>query len=306
MPIPLLNLASHDGLQVWFRYGEHAPGDDHTREYRFHTPIHVDAGRIGRDNIAMNLRINTAEANLRASASITQAPLARLPAGHLVVTTAAVQGNFQPCQTQIGGHTLSGCVHNSLLRQEINPEVDRLAEIAGAEYREFLFGTRHETHPDSKVQIKGYWLSFQATANPVSVPWSAAFISFIVERANLTKSFKFAGAHTTYFSDSKTARLAGDTSRAYWAFPLDERILEVGDLIGYFRIGGICGSASHGYDDLPGSFCSHSDIVVAIRDRAITIGGNVSNTVKVTEVPLTATGSVAPGNKRILIMKRNF
>lgn len=44
---------SHDGSQVWFRYGEHAPGDDHTpsgdhtKEYRFHTPIHVDSGRIG-------------------------------------------------------------------------------------------------------------------------------------------------------------------------------------------------------------------------------------------------------------------
>jgi hypothetical protein len=61
------------------------------------------------------------------------------------------------------------------------------------------------------------------------------------------------------------------------------------------------------YDDLPGDFCAHSDVVIAIRNGvAFTIGGNVSQTVKVKEVPLTADGKVAAGNQHIVVMKRNF
>jgi hypothetical protein len=74
-----------------------------------------------------------------------------------------------------------------------------------------------------------------------------------------------------------------------------------------YRTGRDCGSAVRTYDSLPGNFCAHSDLVVALRgDKAITIGGNVGNTVKVTEVPLTATGNAADGKKRIVIMARNF
>ncbi len=61
------------------------------------------------------------------------------------------------------------------------------------------------------------------------------------------------------------------------------------------------------YDSLPGDFCSHCDLVVAMRGgEAITIGGNVGNTVKVKKVPLTATGHASEGSKRIAIMARNF
>jgi len=257
----------------------------------------------------MNLRVSASEANLRATPNTAQAPLSRLPAGHLIVATGAVQGRWQPCQTTIGGLSLNGFVNTSLLREPINPEVDRLIEFAGAEFREFLFGTRHETHPDSEKRIKAFWLSFQSTTQLVSVPWSAAFISFVIGKAGLTKSFAFSGRHTTYLSESKKAFVKNpqDSSLAYWAVQLSERKLQLGDMVGYYRTGRNCGSTVRTYDSLPGNFCSHCDVVVAIRgNTAITIGGNVSNTVKVTEVPLDATGHVKTGSKRIVVMKRNF
>jgi hypothetical protein len=228
--------------------------------------------------------------------------------GHLVVALDEPEGNWRRCQTRLDNHDLEGFINVSLLRQEINTEVDRLVEIAGAEFRRFLFGTRHESHPDSRARIKDYWLSFSSSAHDaVKVPWSAAFISFVVKNAGLSKSFAFAESHTTYMSDSKRAKLAGDSSRAYWAVRLNERQLQVGDLVGAYRTGKDCGSAVRTYDSLPGDFCSHCDLVVAIRGgKAITIGGNVSNTVKVTEVPLTATAQAAEGSKRIAIMARNF
>ena len=257
--------------------------------------------------MTMNLRIDSTEADLRRTPGTSQAPLARLPIGHPVTATAAQQGAWQPCQTKIDGHDLEGFVRASLLREELSPEVDRLVELAGAEFKRFLFGARHEEHPEAAKRIADYWRSFGHRVEPPSVAWSAAFISFIVKNANLTKSFKFAEAHTTYFSDSKRAKLAGDSSRAYWAVRLSESELQVGDLVGMYRTGGDCGSAVRTYDSLPGDFCSHSDLVVAIRDgKAITIGGNVGNTVKVTEVPLTATGRATDGRKRFVIMARNF
>jgi len=78
-------------------------------------------------------------------------------------------------------------------------------------------------------------------------------------------------------------------------------------MVGYYRTGVDCGSAVRTYDSLPGDFCSHCDVVVAIRGNiANSIGGNVSNTVKVTEVPLDTTGHAQTGHKRIVVMKRNF
>lgn len=256
----------------------------------------------------MNLRIDATVANLRATPNTSQAPLAALPVGHPVTALADAQGNWRQCKTELDGHELRGFINTSLLREAINPEVDRLVELAGAEYRRFLFGTRHESHPESRARINDYWLSFSPTAfDAVSEPWSAAFISFIVKSAQLSKSFAFAKRHTIYMSDSKRAKLSGDTSKAYWAVRLSERVLQVGDLIGAYRTGDRCGSARQTYDSLPGDFCSHCDLVVAIRGgKAITIGGNVSNTVAAKEVGLTADGHVVEGAKRIAIMARNF
>jgi hypothetical protein len=258
----------------------------------------------------MDLRVNNPEANLRVTPDTSKAPLTALPAGHFVTTTGELTGTsrvWQPCSTFVDGHDLEGYVHTSLLRLPINAEVDRLIEAAGKEYKDFSWGKRNENHPTSKLRIRAYWQSVPLTPQPVSEPWSAVFISFIIRQASLTKSFKFSQRHTTYFSDSKTAFLDGDSSRAYWAVRLNDRVLEVGDLVGYCRTGSNCGTVSYSYGDLPGDFCSHSDVVVAIRNGiALTIGGNVSQTVKVKEVPLTAAGKIAVGNQRILVMKRNF
>ncbi len=256
----------------------------------------------------MLFRIDSSIANLRATPNTAQAPIVGLPVGHPVEAVEGPQGSWQKCQTRLDSHVLEGFIHVSLLRREINPEVDKLVELAGAEYRRFNFGTRHESHPDSRARIKDYWLSFSRTAQDAEkVAWSAAFISFVVKNAGLSKSFAFAESHTTYLSDSKRARLAKDSSRAYWAVRLQERKLTVGDLVGAYRTGKDCGSSVKTYDSLPGDFCSHCDLVVAIRDGvAITIGGNVSNTVKAKEVPLSATGQTLEGSKRFVVMARNF
>lgn len=255
----------------------------------------------------MTLRIHAAVANLRPEPNTTLAPLAQLPAGHPVEPLAAAQGNWRRCRASVDGFSLDGFIHVGLLREEINPLVDRLIELVGREFRFFKFGDQFEGHPLSKERIKSYWLSFQATAKPVSEPWSAAFISFCMKKTELLLSFKFSGRHTTYLSDSKVAKLNNDASRAYWAVKLGDRVVQVGDLVGAFRTGGTCGNTTKTYNSLPGDFCSHVDVVVAVRDGvAWAIGGNVGNTVMFKEIPLTPTGRVKAGDKRITTMARNF
>lgn len=255
----------------------------------------------------MPLRIHAAVANLRPEPNTSLAPLTQLPAGHPVEPLGPQQGAFRPCRAIIDGFSLEGFIHSSLLREEINPMVDRLIEAAGREFKFFKFGEQSEKHPLSQERIKSYWHSFQQEAKPVSEPWSAAFISFCMKKAELNLSFKFAGRHTTYLSDSKTARLNNDASRAYWAVKLGERVVQVGDLVGAQRMGRGCTKAVKTYDSLPGDFCSHVDVVVAVRpDKAIVIGGNVGNTVKFSEIPLTSTGRVQAGSRRITTMARNF
>jgi hypothetical protein len=255
----------------------------------------------------MPLRIHAAVANLRPAPNTTLAPLTQLPAGHPVEPLGDPLGDWRPCRATIDGFALDGFIHTGLLRAEINPLVDRLIDIVGREFKFFKFGEQFEQHPLSKERIKSYWLSFQGTAKPVSEPWSAAFISFCMKKTVLDLSFKFAGRHTTYLSDSKTAKLNNDASRAFWAVKLSERVVKVGDLVGAFRTGGVCGSAVKTYDSLPGDFCSHVDVVVAVRaDKAWAIGGNVGNTVTFKEIPLTPTGRIQAGNKRITTMARNF
>lgn len=255
----------------------------------------------------MPLRIHAAVANLRPVPNTTLAPLTQLPAGHPVEPLGALQGDFRPCRATIDGFSLDGFIHKSLLRDEINPIVDRLIDTVGREFKFFKFGEQFEQHPLSQERIKSYWHSFQATAPPVSEAWSAAFISFCMKKAALELSFKFTGRHTTYLSDSKKAKLNNDASRAYWAVKLSDRVVQVGDLVGAFRTGGNCGNATKTYDSLPGDFCSHVDVVVAVRaDKAWVIGGNVGNTVTFKEIPLTPTGRVKAGGKRITTMARNF
>ena len=258
-------------------------------------------------DVTMTLRIHAAVANLRPAPNTTLAPLEKLPAGHPVEPLGPAQGNWRPCRATVDGIALDGFIHVSLLREEINPMVDRLIELVGREFRFFKFGEQFEQHPLSQERIKSYWLSFQNTAEPVSVAWSAAFISHCMKKTNLNLSFKFTGRHTTYLSDSKTAKLNNDASRAYWAVKLGERVVKVGDLVGAFRTNTTCGFAVKTYDSLPGDFCSHVDVVVAVRsDVAFVIGGNVGNTVMFNEIPLTPAGRVRAGGKRITTMARNF
>jgi hypothetical protein len=151
--------------------------------------------------------------------------------------------------------------------------------------------------PDGKGQAKK-WDDF---------PWSAAFVSFIMDASGAGNTFKYSGRHATYIVDSvKNIDTANQPFRGY---RINEKTPEIGDLICAPR-GENIGLT---YEQIvqTGDFQSHCDIVVAKnRDNTVdAIGGNVGDTVAKTIVALNSDGYIVVSDtsfrKWFVLIKNN-
>ena len=80
-------------------------------------------------------------------------------------------------------------------------------------------------------------------------------------------------------------------------YKINEKKVELGDLVCYARQDGVT-------YDTTGSYNSHCDLVVEIDgDNAYAIGGNVSNSVTKSTIPLTSDGYAKAGNRRFVVIK---
>jgi hypothetical protein len=113
-------------------------------------------------------------------------------------------------------------------------------------------------------------------------PWSAAFISHCFKKAGAAKNFPYASGHFGYCSSIvKSPKKYPLTLVDPTSVPL-----QVGDLLWAARGGGDCPKPPATYGKAVAAlksaawFCSHCDIVVAVRPGEVdVIGGNVSNSV---------------------------
>ncbi|CUH82546.1 DUF2272 domain-containing protein [Tropicibacter naphthalenivorans] len=166
-------------------------------------------------------------------------------------------------------------------------------------------------------------------------PWSAAFISYVVRQAGITSAdgFLFSGAHMRYIVGALRNREQSLTDRPFWLLDARELVNEVqlqpGDLLCFNRTARIRGrrvATNHSYSSLRQQYwdgenhainpvsaentrrrviASHTSVVVGTRQTdsgAVVqcIGGNESNTVRLREYPINASGGlVDPGAARI-------
>ena len=120
-----------------------------------------------------------------------------------------------------------------------------------------------------------------------SHPWSAAFISWVMRRAGVGRQFRSSGAHAVYISWAKKNRLRR-SSNPFKAYRISEVSPVVGDLVCRSRAG-----SRATYDNIRPGLKTHCDIVVGKGYRRIyTIGGNVSNSVSITAVPVNERGRI--------------
>ena len=120
-------------------------------------------------------------------------------------------------------------------------------------------------------------------------PWSAAFVSWVMCESGLDESAEFrrAVAHHTYIDQAIRARDGSGSQAVFTAYDIGETTISPGDLL--------CSGRRPAYRTLAErrrqlgeGARTHCDVVVqldAVRDRILTIGGNVRGTVSLKLMP---------------------
>lgn len=186
-----------------------------------------------------------------------------------------------------------------------SPFARRLADVAFGQHTRFHMAD--EADPALCRQIRRYWtetgLGFTSC---VSVPWSAAFVSWCMLSAGATEDeFTFAAAHSVFVHRAIRDARAG--VGLFHGVDIDAHAPAVGDLVQNNRLGttfDFAHAASHS------QYKSHSAVVVEVGQDsvgrfALTIGGNEGNSIRRTVVRLRPDGRVRQraGNPYICVVR---
>lgn len=197
-----------------------------------------------------------------------------------------------------------------------SPYCNRAIAIATQEWQRFGGQVRalnghlapeghEETEEPFSTTINKYWRAVDPasllTGKDVNVPWSAAFISYVMTQADqgTPKAFRVARAHRTYIRWAINNRLNSVPGARFIGWPLSLRVIEPGDIIGKFRENDDDSIDGMTYDEAAlttKSYGAHCDLVVAVNGQvADVIGGNVSDSVTKTQLRLNPDGTL-PGS----------
>ncbi|MCB9352146.1 MAG: DUF2272 domain-containing protein [Lewinellaceae bacterium] len=205
------------------------------------------------------------------------------------------------------------CEYYRVQRQRWVQVKQDIVRIAQDQYsRIWNNGTNVERNPAMQRVIQDYWLrgpyngvAIPSNINIPTTPWSAAFISWVINRAGGGDKFSKVGnetnyrttsngyrpvAHWRYVAPSKINRQMNSIVNPIYAYNINEVRPQVGDIVVKSR-----GHSSATYGDHVNRL-THGDIVVSVNSDSITvIGGNSgpnSNTVFRRNFPLDASGFV--------------
>lgn len=175
----------------------------------------------------------------------------------------------------------------------------RSVKNALEEYKLWGEGDKNETDSKMYATIKKYWDAIgwnESQWSPSGTAWSSAFISYIMKKSRANEDdFKLASSHSQYITKAIANRKG--KAKGFKGYKIDEKKVELGDLVCYARQDGVT-------YDTTGSYNSHCDLVVEIDgDNAYAIGGNVSNSVTKSKIPLTSDGYAKAGNRRFVVIK---
>jgi hypothetical protein len=138
----------------------------------------------------------------------------------------------------------------------------------------------HKEGEDGFYQRVGtYWLDGTNTASVdgrnTGMPWSAAFISWVMKTSGAGDRFRYSTLHSVYIYQAIRDLLRNNTEAGFWCWRLSELKPAIGDIVCWSRQAGIDYDNQNG-----GDYKGHCDIVVEVlSDRVNVIGGNVGNSV---------------------------
>ena len=168
----------------------------------------------------------------------------------------------------------------------------RIVEVANQEWQRWQRGRTQEDDPGIRKVLEDYWRTGVGWLpdDPKwwsKYPWSAAFISWVIRQAGAGNDFSYSAAHAVYVAAARDNRLANN-SNPFKAYRTSEVAPQPGDLVCKRRQDGVT------YDNVRGGHLTHCDVVTAVKGNKLeTIGGNVSDSVKMTPVDVDAQGRIA-------------
>ena len=167
-----------------------------------------------------------------------------------------------------------------------------------------------ETEPPLRQRVLEYFalVGRKDIVDPSAEPWSAAFISFVMNQAGASPTqFPISPSHHRYILAGLRNRVNNNLTASIVYFDRDEIAPRVGDLIGFSRTAAVK-DRSDLERRLPDTFFpSHTDLVIdASPGRLKVIGGNVSQTIKTTTVRSDAAGMIDPADEHFFVLRINL
>ncbi len=206
-----------------------------------------------------------------------------------------------------------GVVFGKYLREPGRPEVEALLRATLDEWLRFDKGLASESADPHYKYVREMWAAIgepydgrSRDAEGRQVPWSAAFISWVVRRAGPAYAgFQFAASHSVFVNNAIKARLTKRLDKPFWGYRITEMKPELGDIIQRNRDKG---RFTYSYAENHSQYISHSDIVVEVTPDVVrVVGGNVNDTVTlkgdVQEYELDANGFIRPDLGVIALLK---
>ena len=163
-------------------------------------------------------------------------------------------------------------------KQKSSPFKKKLINLANEEWDKWNKGGVRikEGSQDTIQDLRDYWEKGAGVKQNdnyyVEEAWSSAFISYLMRMAGAGDDFKYASSHSQYIEQAVKNRKENN-SKKFKAYKPNEVDVKVGDLVCYPRQSGV------GYDSGAG-YKSHCDLIINVDgDKAVGVGGNVSDSV---------------------------
>jgi len=294
----------------------------------------LGAFQVGLDGVGSRVGDEAEDATLGGGARLAAQPADA--AGGLLVTTEGLRLRETPNGTIIRDLTIAeraidlgaaaepewrkidvagvtGVAAVKYLRAPGRAEVEHLIRVAVDEWVRFEKGVGSEKSDPYCGYVREMWAALgepydgrSKDANGQDVPWSAAFISWVVRRAGPAyANFQFATSHSVFVNNAIKARVTNRLDKPFWGYRITERKPELGDIIQRNRSGG---AFSYSYAENHTQYNSHSDIVIEVTPDVVRVtGGNVGNTAAFAtanqEYDLDDAGFLRPGQNVIALLK---
>lgn len=171
----------------------------------------------------------------------------------------------------------------------------KLVKLANDELAKWK--NKKEGNATTIQELRNYWKQGAGvTASDsyyINNAWSAAFISWLMKTAGAGDKFKYSSLHSDYIQAAKQNRK--NNIKTFQGYRKTEKPVSVGDLICYPRQAGVT-------YDTGGGYFAHCDLVTAIKPgEAVTVGGNVSDTVKTSVYKLDPENKVTTDKVHVII-----